>query len=63
MLSSSENVSGAFHGPEAMRGMRAGMGSGTGGRGGVVCEGSVKGEQVGDGRSGWDGRIYLSPQL
>lgn len=44
-LSSSENVPGAFHGPEAMRGMWARMVSGGHGRG--VCEGSVKGERRG----------------
>lgn len=44
-LSSSENVPGAFHGPEAMRGMWAGMVSV--GRGGGVREGSVEGEKKG----------------
>lgn len=42
-LSSSENVPGAFHGPEAMRGMWAGMVSR--GCGGGMYEGSMKGEE------------------
>lgn len=48
-LSTSENVPGAFHGPEAMRGMWVGMVSR--GCGGGVCEGSMRREHVDDGGS------------